>query len=423
MSLIPLNPLQPVVVVPPGYPPSTPMSNGFFGPLVFLLGLVGSNEAQYGSCDYEESVIPGKSSYIFNPGYTENRNYPPGISCRWTAKSNQSLQIKCEPFIIPKSPNRCSLDAVLIQTGRNDVHRYCGTGSLDLVSNNNEITVVLRSDPTSPGGRFFCVVQTVPEQKDSCRCGWKNPTRIVGGETTGINEYPMMAGIIDYELRIVHCGATIINNRQVLTAAHCIGVNVTPADIGILVGEHDIRRGDETTATVLHPIARIVLHPYWNPPTSYDNDIAIITTERVIDFNAQVGPACLPFQRQYDTFSGNYVDVLGWGSLQFGMRQSDTLQKIQVAVLTPADCQRARPRTNSNQMCTLAQGKDSCQFDSGGPLLFRSPATKRLILAGLVSFGSPSCGEGDPGINTRVGAYMNFIIANNYFKYPYCQLE
>jgi len=31
----------------------------------------------------------------------------------------------------------------------------------------------------------------------------------------------------------------------------------------------------------------------------------------VINFSEEVGPACLPFEHQFDSFAGSYVDLLG----------------------------------------------------------------------------------------------------------------
>lgn len=64
----------------------------------------------------------------------------------------------------------------------------------------------------------------------------------MGGKETGINEYPMMAGVIDSVNKILYCGATIINDRQVVTAAHCLVDNRNPMTLGVLVGEHDLSR-------------------------------------------------------------------------------------------------------------------------------------------------------------------------------------
>ena len=52
-------------------------------------------------------------------------------------------------------------------------------------------------------------------------CGERNDaTRIVGGQAAGINEFPWMARL-SYFNRF-YCGGTLINDRYVLTAAHCV---------------------------------------------------------------------------------------------------------------------------------------------------------------------------------------------------------
>lgn len=52
----------------------------------------------------------------------------------------------------------------------------------------------------------------------------------------------MMAGLVDAQLRLVYCGATIISPEYVLTAAHCLA-NKNESHIGVLVGDHDLTTG------------------------------------------------------------------------------------------------------------------------------------------------------------------------------------
>lgn len=60
-----------------------------------------------------------------------------------------------------------------------------------------------------------------------------------------------------------------------------------------------------------------------------------------------------------------------------------------------------------------AKGKDSCNGDSGGPLMKLIPGSPNWYIEGIVSYGPQNCGtEGVPGIYTRVGAYLGWIAKN-----------
>lgn len=59
---------------------------------------------------------------------------------------------------------------------------------------------------------------------ENCRCGQKGSNRIVGGVETGVNEWPWQAALMYGNSQF--CGGSLINDRYVLTAAHCIEVSV-----------------------------------------------------------------------------------------------------------------------------------------------------------------------------------------------------
>nr|APD15612.1 serine protease [Cotesia chilonis] len=383
-------------------------------PLIFLMGLTGMSNAQFGDCDYEQTITPGKSYYIFSSNYLGGntaRN-----PCRWIAVSDRPIKMTCNPFSLPESPN-CQSDVVIIQTSVNNRgKRYCGTGSFDVYSEDGNSIIV---SSYSSVGRFYCTLETVSNNTE-CSCGWKNPTRIVGGISTGVNEYPMMAGLIDVINQIVFCGSTIINTQQVLTAAHCVNGR-TSNTVGVLIGDHDISKSTDTNATKLYRVASIIIHPAFST-VSLDYDIAVITIDGTMTFNQQVGPACLPFQHSPDTFAGNYVDLLGWGSLNVAERQSPVLQKVKVSVITNKICMGTYRGIGSRQLCTLTDNKDSCQFDSGGPVLWQNPTTRRIVLIAMIGYGS-LCADGRPSVNSRVGAYIDWIRTQAPQGYRYCEEE
>lgn len=59
---------------------------------------------------------------------------------------------------------------------------------------------------------------------NTAQCGVITQRKILGGEKTGIFEYPWMAMIAYNRSNIIEfkCSGAIINKRYVLTAAHCI---------------------------------------------------------------------------------------------------------------------------------------------------------------------------------------------------------
>jgi trypsin len=63
-------------------------------------------------------------------------------------------------------------------------------------------------------------------------------------------------------------------------------------------------------------------------------------------------------------------------------------------------------------MCAGAEGEDSCNGDSGGPLFVRD--RRGPVVIGVVSYGSFVGGCGDetyPGVYMEVAAFKSFIDA------------
>ena len=70
-----------------------------------------------------------------------------------------------------------------------------------------------------------------------------------------------------------------------------------------------------------------------------------------------------------------------------------------------------------SQLCAGGeQGKDSCRGDSGGGLFTHQEGQNGDItpwyLIGITSFGSKDCGNGRPGVYTRVSSFIPWIVNN-----------
>lgn len=91
-----------------------------------------------------------------------------------------------------------------------------------------------------------------------------------------------------------HCGATIISDRFLLTAAHCFASkNVSFEQLKRLRIGVAASKVDQMS---LHRIAHVHIHP--NASTRhYYNDIAIVELEHPLIFDSKVRPACVSFAR------------------------------------------------------------------------------------------------------------------------------
>lgn len=89
-----------------------------------------------------------------------------------------------------------------------DSEKYCGTISNMIVDSiDNKMAIALTVPYQTAGGRFTCNLGAIFRD---CNCGSRNrATRVVGGNPTFPNEFPMMAGLVDLNTKDVFCGGTI----------------------------------------------------------------------------------------------------------------------------------------------------------------------------------------------------------------------
>ncbi|CAB3229843.1 unnamed protein product [Arctia plantaginis] len=367
--------------------------------------------AQDNNCNYYQNVAPTRTANILSPNYPSN--YRPGIMCRWIVDcpTGYNCRLDCPEISLPPSTS-CMLDRLLVSKSGDSqlaaADTYCGKRTLSVVSTRQRIVLGLITTANSNGGRFMCQVSAQPVNlTTNCSCGLRRRNRIVGGKETGINEYPMMVGIVDARIIQIKCGATIISRRYVLTAAHCL-TGLIPEQTAILVGEHNVSSND-SPATKGYRVASFIPHSQYSD-SNYDYDIALIRAREAIEFSDRVGPVCLPFKFENDDFYGKKVTVLGWGTIFVGGPVSSVLLEADLDVISQTECKYKEPSVTNRQICTFTRGKDACQDDSGGPLLYTDPQTALLFVVGIVSSGR-SCATGDfPGINTRVTAFLNWIV-------------
>jgi len=251
---------------------------------------------------------------------------------------------------------------------------------------------------------LFCISLLLVQQSSSQSCGRRKTSRIVGGVYTGVNEFTMQAGLVQ-GTNFVFCGGTIIANYYVLSSAHCV-VGKAPTSLQVLVGDYDYKSGTDTPYAAVYVVQSYLNHPSFDGNSNV-NDITIIRTQTSIVYNVAVGPACLPPTSLL--FTNTACEAVGWGSTSYGGAVSSILKKASLTVISNSQCNSYYGNIQSTHMCTYASGRDSCQYDSGGPIYIMLNGL--VNIAGIITYGS-GCGGSYPSVNTRVSSYVSWIKQN-----------
>ncbi|XP_028838745.1 ST14 transmembrane serine protease matriptase b [Denticeps clupeoides] len=235
---------------------------------------------------------------------------------------------------------------------------------------------------------------------------------IVGGTEAAEGEWPWQVSL-HMGWNGHTCGATIISNLWLVTAAHCVhntdDVMYSQADqwkayLGLHV------QGQIDTGVVEKGLKQIIAHPQYNH-NNYDNDIALMELDSPVSLNKHIWPIFLP-AATHDFPAGRSVWITGWGQTREDSGFLPVvLQKAEVRIINDTICNELMGNMiTPNMMCAgvLTGGVDACQGDSGGPLSSKE-AADRIFLAGVVSWGE-GCGRRNrPGIYTRITKYRDWI--------------
>jgi hypothetical protein len=138
-----------------------------------FLVLARTNLREFEKCDYHQELRPASQHTI---GYVGG--YSRGISCRWAAEAPAGYKITLDCNNVQMPPSfACLGDQIQVSTaGRadmSDAKRFCGPFRAESLG--TQMTVSLKSTPTSSGGKFRCLFSTV---KSKCTCGSRNRGKI-----------------------------------------------------------------------------------------------------------------------------------------------------------------------------------------------------------------------------------------------------
>jgi len=186
------------------------------------------------------------------------------------------------------------------------------------------------------------------------------------------------------------------------------------------------------------PVAEVKPHPNYGKTKigSAENDIMLVKLSRPAEFHAFAKPVCLPSsdlnrygEPDSPVFDNNKAKVVGWGRTyeekdnDINIVSTAIQQKLDMPALGNAECLdkwKSSKKfdltgyvTAEKQICAGGEkGKDSCNGDSGGPLMARESDISPWQIVGIVSFGTSRCAQGAPAVYTRVTNYMDWIKKN-----------
>jgi len=272
----------------------------------------------------------------------------------------------------------------------------------------------------------ICCVPRKPNPPPPSDCGKSQGMRIVGGEEAVLNEYPWAAALGVYNSSSKtfsqRCGGTLISKDYVLTAAHCLPHNQFITTVRL--SDLDYTTEDDGARHLDVGIERTIIHPSWDGRT-VKNDIALIKLERSVTFKKGLSPACLPESFKGFPLENLKVDptVIGWGLIENFESGSTHLLKASVPIVDNPTCdsqyrEAFKVGVGSKQFCAGDDKRDSCDGDSGGPVLSAELDGGRYSVIGIVSFGKEhNCANSKyPGVYTRVDKYLPWIKAETGMK-------
>lgn len=155
-------------------------------------------------------------------------------------------------------------------------------------------------------------------------------TRIVNGFNATTGQFPHQVSLrLTSGFRYHFCGASIINSRWLLTAAHCV-VKQTPNSFNAVVGSITIKPSGTS-----YNISLIIPHPNYVSGV-LANDIALLQIIGEIRFSDVVKPIALPTK---NTLPHTPVKLSGWGRTRTTSRPN-ILQYMDSITISPNECKQ-----------------------------------------------------------------------------------
>nr|XP_008266019.3 transmembrane protease serine 11A [Oryctolagus cuniculus] len=227
--------------------------------------------------------------------------------------------------------------------------------------------------------------------------------RIMSGDIAAKAAWPWQASL--QRDNIHQCGATLISNTWVVTAAHCFKNNANPRQWTVSFG------------TTINPplmkrnVRRIIVHERYRSPAR-EYDIAVAQFSPRVAFSDDIRRVCLP-EASASFRPNSTVYITGFGALFYGGESQNDLREARLKIISNDVCKQPQVYGNDIKFGMFCAGYlegiyDACRGDSGGPLVAKDNKDTWYLI-GIVSWGD-NCGQKNkPGVYTEVAYYRRWI--------------
>ncbi|CAG9583008.1 unnamed protein product [Danaus chrysippus] len=235
---------------------------------------------------------------------------------------------------------------------------------------------------------------------------------IIGGDVSPLVPH-MVALSSGIMVRSFFCGGSLISDRIVLTAAHCIRGSVSGGSVSSSV-RGKMGSVSQSFGGSDYSFSQGAIHPDYNH-RSIKNDIGYLKTSVPVVFGDNVKPVALSF----DFVGGDVPTIVnGWGRTVVGGPASPVLRELRPFTVDGEQCvkdvaRRARelnrpltpPVDPEVEVCAyLRASSGMCHGDSGSALV----DLRNNKQIGVVSWGL-ACANRAPDMFARVSAYQSWI--------------